>query len=224
MAAKSLDAGPVHNEMSLQTAVAEKAMTSVAFKVQRLVTIKTQPRDLSKEVQLPIDVSEFDAEFSWSCVPSLVEKAYLQATVKNTKEGLHLLEGSCSVFLDNNFVTRCDIPKVVSGESFDLALGVDESIKVTHVPEREMATTSGVISKKNIKTIEQVIKIENHKLTPITISVLMQVPKSSSGNLKIMSVNPKKEDVIDMQEKDIAEDAKNLSPGYYLQRNGNLRW
>jgi len=79
--------------------------------------------------KVTIGVLPLVAQFEYAVVAKQVDKAFLTGKVVNTSE-YPLLPGEVSVFFANDFVNKSSVNTVVPTDTFRLALGVDDAIKV----------------------------------------------------------------------------------------------
>lgn len=161
---------------------------------------------------MTIAVLDLASEFIYTVIPKLSLHAYLKSKTINTSDK-QLLAGPAAVFMDNNFITHSSIENVCLGDTFDLPLGTDTSIKVESKPAKKRSETQGLISKTHHETIRREIRLTNTKSTPISVHVYEQVPLSSDEKLKVKLVVP------DLR-------VKEQSPSYTvsLDENNNVEW
>lgn len=115
--------------------------------------------------------------------------AYLKASTINTSDK-QLLAGPVSVFMDNNFITHSAIDNVCLGDTFDLPLGTDASVKVEYKPVKKLTDTQGLISKVHHENIRHETHLTNTKSTEVTVFVYEQVPLSSDEKIKVKLNQP----------------------------------
>ncbi|KAG6914243.1 hypothetical protein DXG01_001502 [Tephrocybe rancida] len=127
---------------------------------------------------------------SWVSVPKANSKAYLKAKVTNTSE-YPLLEGNANVFIDDSFTAVAKMPFASPDEAFDLALGVDPSIRITYHPRSTKTTITGYYYRGTTTyACEQRITVLNTKLVPVELKVIDQIPISEETHLKIKLLVP----------------------------------
>ena len=138
---------------------------------------------------MTIGVLDLTSTFAYTVVPKLSLHAYLKASTVNTSDK-QLLAGPASIFMDNNFITHSTIDNVCLGDTFDLPLGVDASLKVDYKPVKKLTDTYGIISKVNHENLRYETHLTNTKSTEITVSVYEQVPLSSDESIKVKVTQP----------------------------------
>ncbi|CAF3023136.1 unnamed protein product [Rotaria sp. Silwood2] len=179
---------------------------------------------LGKPHKVTIGVLELTSTFTYTVVPKVSLHTYLKATTVNTSDK-QLLAGPISVFMDNNFITHSSIGNVSIGDTFDLPLGTDASVKVEYKPIKKMVDTQGLISKVHHETIHHETYIINTKSTEITVFLYQQVPLSSDEKIKVKLITP------DLRQKEYARngtvkmnDRNNIEWKCVLQAHGEYRF
>ncbi|CAF4255353.1 unnamed protein product, partial [Adineta steineri] len=152
------------NTVNVLSTTTEASMSSSSFAIPRRSTIDAD----GKPHKVTIGVLDLTSTFMYTVIPKLSLHAYLKATTTNTSDK-QLLAGPISVFMDNNFVTHSTINNVCLGDTFDLPLGTDASIKVEYKPVKTIAETQGVITKTHYENIRRETRLNNTKLTDVTV-------------------------------------------------------
>ena len=142
-------------------------------------------------------------------MPKLSLHAYLKASTLNNSDK-YLLAGPTSIFMNNNFITHTSIDNVCIGDTFDVPLGIDPSIKVEYKPVKKNEYTQGLISRSHYKTIRHETRVTNTKSNEVTVFVYEQFPVASDDRVKISLIAP------DLQRKD--------NRSIVLKENNNLEW
>jgi len=172
-------------ESALPSAEATENLTSTNFDILRPSTIESD----DVEHKVSICQLDFSPEFEYLAIPKSVAHAFLKIKVKNDSN-YALLAGDANVFLDNNFLTKTTLSAVSPLEEFDIALGVDPSVKVTYKPVKKFQQRTGMISKADLFNFHQVIEIKNTKSQPVKIKVTDQCPWSTNDKIKITLQDP----------------------------------
>ncbi|XP_066914038.1 protein F37C4.5-like isoform X3 [Clytia hemisphaerica] len=172
-------------ESALPSAEATENLTSTNFDILRPSTIESD----DVEHKVSICQLDFSPEFEYLAIPKSVAHAFLKIKVKNDSN-YALLAGDANVFLDNNFLTKTTLSAVSPMEEFDIALGVDPSVKVTYKPVKKFQQRTGMISKADLFNFHQVIEIKNTKSLPVKIKVTDQCPWSTNDKIKITLQDP----------------------------------
>lgn len=117
--------------------------------------------------------------------------AFLKARLRNSSK-ISLLKGPLGLTLDGSFLGQATFPRVSSGESFTLPLGVDPAINVAYPKPTVQRSQSGIFSKEDSNVFTRTLIITNTKHTgPVELTVLDQVPVSEDERLKIDIVSPR---------------------------------
>ncbi|CAF2613652.1 unnamed protein product [Rotaria sp. Silwood2] len=207
-------------EVNVLISKTEASISSSSFVIPRRSTIDSD----GKPHKVTIGVLELTSTFTYTVVPKVSLHTYLKATTVNTSDK-QLLAGPISVFMDNNFITHSSIGNVSIGDTFDLPLGTDASVKVEYKPIKKMVDTQGLISKVHHETIHHETYIINTKSTEITVFLYQQVPLSSDEKIKVKLITP------DLRQKEYARngtvkmnDRNNIEWKCVLQAHGEYRF
>lgn len=129
--------------------------------------------------------------FSHIIIGKLRQVAFLKARLRNTSK-ISLLKGPLGLTLDGSFLGQATFPRVSSGESFTLPLGVDPAINVAYPKPTVQRSQSGIFSKEDSNVFTRTLIVTNTKHTgPVELTVLDQVPVSEDERLKIDIVTPR---------------------------------
>ncbi|CAF1935080.1 unnamed protein product [Rotaria magnacalcarata] len=207
-------------QVNVLTSTTEASMSSTSFVIPRRSTIDSD----GKPHKVTIGVLDLTSTFTYTVVPKLSLHAYLKASTVNTSDK-QLLAGPVSVFMDNNFITHSSIENVCIGDTFELPLGTDASVKVEYKPVKKMVDKQGFISKVHHETVHHETHIVNTKATETTVFVYEQVPLSSDEKIKVKLITP------DIRQKEVGRnctvtlnDKNNLEWKCVLQARGEYRF
>ncbi|CAF1088362.1 unnamed protein product [Rotaria sordida] len=151
--------------------------------------VSTRFMDISAAHRVPMNTPCSTASTNYTIVPKLSLHAYLKASTLNTSDK-YLLAGPVSIFMNNNFVTHSSIDNVCLGDTFDLPLGIDSSIKIEYKPVKKTSDTQGIISKVHLKTVRHETHITNTKTNEVIVFVYDQLPLSSDEKIKVNLIQP----------------------------------
>jgi len=177
-------------DASMAAATIEAAATSASFKI---ATAASVPSDNSPQ-KIPITTAALKAVPEYLTVPKRLAAAYLTSKVVNSSE-FPLLAGAMNVFLDGTFVATSSLRTVMSGEKFDLALGVDDGIGVKHKRVNKFTEDTGLTNSGKRITYEYLITIQNNKKTTERVIVADQVPLSRNEKITVKLLSPDAKDV-----------------------------
>jgi uncharacterized protein (TIGR02231 family) len=171
--------------------VAESGGGSSTFQIERKTTVQSD----SKDHKVCIALLELSPRFRYFATPALEAKAYLQVQAVNTSAFTLLKSESVAVFFDGSFVCSTHIKGISPGESFSVFLGADAAVKVEHKllkkSSNEGAAGSFLQSKKDSKLVyEYLTLVHNTKGTPIEISVVELLPRSTDEKIVVDVVEP----------------------------------
>jgi hypothetical protein len=153
-----------------------------------LNTKNTIPSDNSTH-KVTIALSNLPIEFSYTAIPKLLPKVYLKGKVKNNND-YPLLEGELNIFVDNDFVNRTYMPTIVATDTFEIALGIDESIRCEKKLKNRFLESKGLFNGSKKVTYEFEIKVTNNRKTEESISVYDQMPVTMNEKIKVELINP----------------------------------
>lgn len=171
--------GPPAAPLRESAASVEQGVTAATYRTPRAVRIPadgTAHRAIIAEFELPAALDHVTAPVSGP-------EAYLRATVRNASEHT-LLPGPATVFHDGDLVGATSLPIWAPGEKTELALGVDDRIRV----ERKLvgrADTKAALSSVRRRERHYCITVSNHGPRATTVTVLDQLPVSRDEGIKV---------------------------------------
>jgi uncharacterized protein (TIGR02231 family) len=172
------------------TATIEAGATSAAFKIAVSSSI---PSDNSPQ-KVPVTSASLKAVPEYLTVPKRQAAAFLTSKVVNSSD-FPLLAGAMNVFLDGTFVATSGLRTVMSGEKFDLALGVDDGIAIKHKRVNKFTEDTGLTNSGKRITYEYLLTIQNNKKTSERVIVADQVPLSRNEKVVVKLLSPDAKDV-----------------------------
>jgi uncharacterized protein (TIGR02231 family) len=191
---------PEEKDANFAAATIEAGATSASFKI---AVSSSVPSDNSPQ-KVPVTSANLKAVPEYLTVPKRQAAAFLTSKVVNSSE-FPLLAGAMNVFLDGTFVTTSALRTVMSGEKFDLALGVDDGIAINHKRVTKFTEDTGLTNSGKRITYEYLITVQNNKKTTERVVVTDQVPLSRNEKIVVKLLSP---------------DAKELKP----TDEGALKW
>jgi len=118
--------------------------------------------------------------------PVLAQEAYLRATVVNTSE--HALRpGKAAVFHEAEFVGTTRLDAWAPGEEIELALGVDDRIRVERELVRRTASKAALSGQKR-REAEYRVEVGNHSPREATVTVLDQAPVARDDTITVRDI------------------------------------
>lgn len=173
----------------MQEAVAtvDQGPVAATYRPQRPVAV---PADGTGH-RTVIGTFELEARLDYVTAPVTAEEAVLRATVRNSTS--HTLPpGRASLFHDGDFVGATDLEPWAPEEERELALGVDDRVRVERELTRRSATKATLGSSRRTET-EYEIRVANHADRQIDVTILDQVPVSRDGAITVREVTAKPE-------------------------------
>ncbi len=187
-------------DATFAAATIEAGATSAAFKI---AVSSSVPSDNSPQ-KVPITSASLKAVPEYLTVPKRQAAAFLTSKVVNSSD-FPFLSGAMNVFLDGTFVATSGLRTVMSGEKFDLALGVDDGIAIKHKRVNKFTEDTGLTNSGKRITYEYLITVQNNKKTAERVIVADQVPLSRNEKIVVKLLSP---------------DAKEVKP----TDEGTLKW
>lgn len=178
-------AEPPLPEMVLDDAEVEGGATAERYEIAEQTTIASD----NQVHKVGIMTRSLPLHFRYSTVPKLAAKAYLKAKAENSTP-YTLLPGNARVFLDHNFVTTTQLPRVAKQESFWTFLGEDDDIRVEYRPLKKNNGETGFLKKKNTLEFESLITVTNQKREEVEIVVWDQIPRPQDEEIKVVLQKP----------------------------------
>ncbi len=121
------------------------------------------------------------AEFTLIASPLLTDYVYLQANVHNNSQTV-FLPGPASVFKNNQFVGKSEVPLITIGETFTAGFGADSQVHVAHALDNKQSRIQGG---NRIDTFKYQVALSNYKATSVKLRLLDRLPYSDDTSIKI---------------------------------------
>ena len=169
------DAAPVGESV----ATVEQGVTAATYRPARPVAV---PADGASH-RATVAVLELTAGLDYVTAPVRAAEAQLRATVVNGSPHT-LLPGAASVFHDGDFVASTRLPTWAPGEEVELALGLDDRIRV----ERELirrSDTKATLGSTRRREVEYRTTVANHTPRTARVTVLDQLPVSRDEGITV---------------------------------------
>ncbi|WP_406629124.1 DUF4139 domain-containing protein [Amycolatopsis sp. WGS_07] len=172
-------AGAGRDGFAAHVAEVEQGTTAVTFRPARPVAIPSGAQG-HRTTLAQLDLT---AELDYVTAPTQAEEAYLRAKVVNTAE--HTLRaGRAAVFHEAEFVGTTQLELWAPGEERELALGVDDRIRV----ERELVKRSAskaTITGQRRREADYLTTVTNHSPREAVVAVLDQAPVSRDDAITV---------------------------------------
>jgi uncharacterized protein (TIGR02231 family) len=175
-------------------ATVEQGMTAASYTPPRPVAV---PADGATH-RATIAALDLDAELDYITAPVRSTDVQLRATVVNSSA--HTLPaGKASVFHDAEYVGSAALPLWAPGEDVELALGLDDRIRVERKLVRREASKATLGSTRR-RQVEYETTIENHTPRNARITVLDQLPVARDHEITVkpLSAEPEPAETTDL--------------------------
>ena len=122
-------------------ALAKEEILATTFSIPSKVTIP------SDEAEHKVIIMEHSPEvtINYHCIPKKNINVFLMANVINSSD-YPLIEGLATVYLNNSLSTKVELKAVSCGEKFEIALGVDKTVKVVYKPLQKFTTKVNLLT------------------------------------------------------------------------------
>ena len=170
-----------------QSATVEQGVTAATYTPPRPVAV---PADGASH-RTTIASIDLDAELDYITAPVRSTDVHLRATVVNSST--HTLPaGKAAVFHEADFVGSAALPIWAPGEDVELALGLDDRIRVERKLVRRNATKATLGSTRR-REVEYETRIENHTPRKARVTVLDQLPVSRDHEITVKPITAEPE-------------------------------
>jgi uncharacterized protein (TIGR02231 family) len=168
-------------------ATVEQGVTAATYTPPRPVAV---PADGASH-RATIAAVDLDAELDYITAPVRSADVHLRATVVNSST--HTLPaGKASVFHEADFVGSAALPMWAPGEDVELALGLDDRIRVERKLVRRTATKATLGSTRR-REVEYETRIENHTPRKARVTVLDQLPVARDHEITVKPITAEPE-------------------------------
>jgi uncharacterized protein (TIGR02231 family) len=163
-------------------ATVEQGLTAATYTPPRPVAV---PADGASH-RATIASVDLDTELDYVTAPVRSADVHLRATVVNSSE--HTLPaGKAAVFHEADFVGSTALPLWAPGEDVELALGLDDRIRVERKLVRRTASKATLGSTRR-REVEYETKIENHTPRQARVTVLDQLPVARDHEIAVKPI------------------------------------
>jgi uncharacterized protein (TIGR02231 family) len=164
------------------SATVEQGVTAATYTPPRPVAV---PADGASH-RATIASIDLDTELDYITAPVRSADVHLRATVVNSSA--HTLPvGKAAVFHEADFVGTTALPMWAPGEDIELALGLDDRIRVERKLVRRTASKATLGSTRR-REVEYETKIENHTPRKARITVLDQLPVARDHEIAVKPI------------------------------------
>ncbi|WP_344138825.1 mucoidy inhibitor MuiA family protein [Luedemannella flava] len=161
------------------SAAVEQGVTAATYQPARPVAV---PADGGAH-RATVAVVDLDAVLDYLTAPVRGAEAHLRAVVTNTSAHT-LLPGLAAVFHGGDFIGSTALSTWAPGEEVELALGVDDRLRVERELVRRTSSKAVLGSSRRLET-EHRITIRNHTPRAARVTVLDQIPVSKDPDITV---------------------------------------
>ena len=166
---------------SLKTQVVENPV-SVDFLVEVPYSLPSSGEKLSVDlVQY-----EINAEYKYYSVPKLNKDAFLIASVIDWNQ-YNLLAGEANLYFEDAYVGRTVLDTKTLTDTLDISLGRDKNVVVNREKINDYSRKRTIGSNK-VDTRGFKIKINNRKSSPVSLTILDQLPVSAISDITVKPI------------------------------------
>jgi hypothetical protein len=161
-----------------------------------------------------IFIKDFQTSLEHTSVPKRSDFTFLNASIMNTSEN-PLLPGETNIYYNGTFVNTCVLKFVNPGETFEVPMGIDESVVVKREEIKEDSDKKGLFKKKILKHQGYKITIKNFNQTPTKLKIIDQIPISENKQIELrdLQITPAPEKKEEEKESGIIEWKMVIQPG-----------
>lgn len=191
---KSATVGGAGDQAPAGAALPEEAMVPASSSTARLVAGEFAAEYLIPgESAVPSDnephkfvIAEraLETKLAVRTAPKIAPQAHLYGEIRFTGEA-PWLPGPVAIFRDNAFVGTTGIGILRPDETFKLAFGVDDRVRVSYRLETGERSREGIINRDRRIERHYLIKVANHHARPMEITVLDQLPVARDERIDV---------------------------------------
>ena len=162
-----------------QTKVVQSG-TSYTFEIPQKQTISAGTR----KFRALIVKETIESDLAYTAVPKISKMVFLKAKLKNTSD-FQLLPGQSGIYVDGSFVGRNWMKNTSPGQTLELGLGVDDSIRVERKLIKKEGGGEGFFGQNEKVGFIFEIKLENFKKQPVKLTLKDQLPLPYHEDIKV---------------------------------------
>jgi len=162
-----------------RAATVEQGVAAATYRPSRPVAV---PAD-GRAHRATVAVLDLAAALDHVAVPLRSTDVHLRATVVNTSPHT-LLSGTAAVFHGTDFVASTRLPVWAPGEEVELALGLDDRVRIERELVRRTASRAALGSTRR-REVEHRITVANHTPGEARVTVVDQLPVSRDEGIVV---------------------------------------
>ena len=143
-----------------------------------------------------ISKNRFKADFSYFAIPRISKNVYLKAKGENITNLIYL-NGNANIFVESEYVGNISINKIAPQQKFEIPVGIDRRIQITHKLVKSLHEIRGTISKTEKWNFKFKTIVENYREKPISLTLIEQIPVSKEKDIRVKNIgfSPKQDSV-----------------------------
>jgi uncharacterized protein (TIGR02231 family) len=161
-------------------AIVVQAGTSYTFEIPQQQTISAGTRKFRALIVKEIIASDL----TYTAVPKISKKVFLTGKHKNTGD-FQWLPGQSEIYLDGSFVGRSRMKSTSPGQTLELGLGEDSSIRIERKLIKKETGGKGIFGQNEKVRFVFEIKLENFKKQPVKLTLKDQLPLPYHEDIKV---------------------------------------
>ncbi len=182
MKSMAMDESAGFSDMAAETKVVQ-AGTSYTFQIPKKQTITAGTR----KFRALITEEMFESALTYTVIPKLSKRVFLNAKLKNTSD-FQLLPGQSGIYLDGSFVGKHWMKDTSPGQELELGVGADDSIRVERKLIKKEEGGEGFFGQNERARYTFEIQIENFKKQSIKLKLKDQLPLPRHEDIKIKKI------------------------------------
>lgn len=176
------------NDLAKKLGVEESFMKSQGISTTFSLKHRETVLSASRFQKVTIFMDRLNVELEHLAIPKLSDFAFLKARVTNSNR-IPLLAGRVDLFYDGAFVNTAHIDFKNPGETFELPVGVDETIRLERKALEIKSRNKGLFKNRRERQLGYTIKVKSFKKHPTMLTVLDQIPVSKDKKVKVITTS-----------------------------------
>lgn len=153
--------------------------TTLNFEIEQPYTVKSD----NKNYTIEMVNYKIDADYQYYSIPKITSKAFLIASITDWQK-YNLLPAEANIFIENTFIGKTLLDNRFVDDSLDISLGEDKNVSVRREKIKDY-TDKKFIGNNKTKIREWKISVKNNKSLAIKMTLLDQVPVSTSKEIEV---------------------------------------
>ncbi|MDP4214539.1 MAG: mucoidy inhibitor MuiA family protein [Bacteroidota bacterium] len=156
--------------------------TAMIYRIDDKYTLESD----GKTTSIGIKQFEVPASYDYYAAPKIDPTAFLTAKVINWQD-FDLQSGEASLYFEGSYLGKTYIDLSSTGDTLSLSLGKDNGIRISRKLLKEYSTKKFIGSNRT-DSRQYEISVRNSKRVPVNISLLDQIPVSTTREISVEDV------------------------------------